>query len=63
MFHCKVFCNSLLKYLNLCFLQEYIIDKLKKIGGFTQFNILIMNEMEVMYNLLNDMKGNLTVSD
>ena len=42
--------------------QDYIVEKVKKIGGFTTFNNFIMKELEIMYKLLNEIKTTLTVS-
>ena len=42
--------------------QDYIIEKVKKIGGFTTFNNFIMKELEIMYKLLSEIKTTLTVS-
>lgn len=45
----------------LFFLQEYIIERVKKIGGFTTFNNFIMRELETMYKLLTEIKSTLLV--
>ena len=48
--------------LTFALFQDYIIEKVKKIGGFTTFNNFIMKELEIMYRLLNEIKTTLTVS-
>ena len=42
--------------------QDYIVEKVKKLGGFTTFNMFIMKELETMYKLLTEIKTTLTVS-
>jgi hypothetical protein len=42
--------------------QEYIVEKVKKIGGFTTFNNFIMKELDIMYKLTNEIKSSLNVS-
>jgi len=44
------------------YFQDYIIEKVKKLGGFTTFNCFIMKELETMYRLLTEMKSTLSVS-
>ena len=38
------------------------MEKVKKLGGFTTFNMYIMKELETMYRLLTEIKTTLTVS-
>lgn len=42
-------------------LQEYIVDRVKKIGGFTAFNTFIIRELDTMYKLLQTIKNTLQV--
>ena len=43
------------------FIQEYVNDRVKKIGGMTSFNLYIMKELEVLYKLLVEIKTTLQV--
>ena len=43
-------------------LQEYINERVKKIGGLTNFNLYIMREFELLYHLLTETKQTLQVS-
>jgi hypothetical protein len=42
--------------------QDYVAERIKKIGGMTSFNIYIMREFEMMYSIINEVKQTLTVS-
>jgi len=41
--------------------QEYINERVKKIGGATSFNLYLMKELEVLYTLLVEIKSTLQV--
>ena len=41
--------------------QEYVNERVKKIGGATSFNLYIMKELEVLYTLLVEIKSTLQV--
>ncbi|XP_076466964.1 uncharacterized protein LOC143298129 [Babylonia areolata] len=53
-------CYNMLQRVPKAYNKEYIIEKVKKIGGFTSFNNFIMKELEIMYRLLNEIKTSLT---
>jgi hypothetical protein len=43
--------------------QEYITERIKKVGGFTSFNMYLMKELDIMYSLIVDIKMSLQVND
>ncbi|XP_055889444.1 dynein axonemal heavy chain 8-like isoform X3 [Biomphalaria glabrata] len=49
-------CHTLLQKVPKAYNKEYILEKVKKVGGFTAFNNFIMKELETMYKLLNDIR-------
>lgn len=53
-------CYNMLQRVPKAYNKEYIIEKVKKIGGFTSFNNFIIKELEIMYGLLNEIKTSLT---
>ena len=52
---------SLFLFVAALFIQEYVNDRVKKIGGMTSFNLYIMKELEVLYKLLVEIKTTLQV--
>ena len=44
------------------FSQDFVSERVKKIGGYTSFNLYIMKELELMYRLLTEVKSTLQVS-
>ncbi len=44
------------------FVQDYIAERIKKIGGNTPFNLYIMKELEMMFKLVIEIKTTLQVS-
>ena len=42
-------------------LQDYITERLKKIGGNTSFNVFISKELDMMSKLINEIKTTLQV--
>lgn len=53
-------CHTALVKLPKGYTRDYVIERAKKIGGFTPFNLFIINEVELMYKLLTEMKTSLT---
>ncbi|XP_070190368.1 uncharacterized protein [Littorina saxatilis] len=53
-------CYNMLQRVPKAYNKDYIIEKVKKIGGFTSFNNFIMKELEIMYRLTNEIKTTLT---
>ena len=45
----------------VCGPQDYITERIKKIGGFTSFNMFLMKELDIMYKLIVDIKTSLQV--
>lgn len=41
--------------------QDYITERIKKIGGFTSFNMFLLKELDIMYKLIMDIKTSLQV--
>ncbi|CAL1527205.1 unnamed protein product [Lymnaea stagnalis] len=52
-------CHTMLQKVPKSYNKEYIIEKVKKVGGFTTFNNFIIKEMEIMYTLLNEIRASL----
>ncbi|XP_059166583.1 dynein axonemal heavy chain 8-like [Physella acuta] len=52
-------CHTMLQKVPKAYNKEYIIEKVKKVGGFTTFNNFIMKEIEIMYKLLNEIRSSL----
>ena len=55
-------CSSILSKLPRTYSRGYLVEKLKKIGGLTSFNILLLSEMEILYGVVNGIRHDLTVS-
>jgi hypothetical protein len=47
--------------ISLFFLQDYVNDRIKRIGGLTVFNLFIKKEFEIMWRLLTEIKLSLQV--
>ena len=41
--------------------QESVAEKVRKIGGMTSFNLFIIREIDLMQQLLNEIKNTLQV--
>ncbi|KAL4232681.1 hypothetical protein ACF0H5_007369 [Mactra antiquata] len=41
--------------------KDYIVEKVRKLGGFTTFNCYIMKELETMYKLLTEIRNTLSM--
>ena len=52
---------SLFLFVAVFVIQEYVNERVKKIGGMTSFNLYIMKELEVLYKLLVEIKTTLQV--
>ncbi|XP_067674368.1 uncharacterized protein [Haliotis asinina] len=52
-------CHTMHSKVPKAYNKEYIIERVKKIGGFTTFNNFIMRELETMYKLLTEIKATL----
>ena len=52
---------SLFRFVSAFGIQEYVNERVKKIGGMTSFNLYIMKELEVLYQLLVEIKTTLQV--
>ncbi|GFN75495.1 dynein beta chain, ciliary [Plakobranchus ocellatus] len=52
-------CYTMLLKVPKAYNKDYIVEKVKKVGGFTAFNNFIMKELEIMYRLLNEIKTSL----
>ena len=62
----NVHCSELVPAISDCLvaafgIQEYVNERVKKIGGMTSFNLYIMKELEVLYKLLVEIKTTLQV--
>ncbi|KAK3577475.1 hypothetical protein CHS0354_032326 [Potamilus streckersoni] len=54
-------CYTMLQRVPKAYPKDFIIEKVKKTGGFTTFNNYIMKELETMYKLLTEIKYSLTM--
>ncbi|XP_053397319.1 dynein axonemal heavy chain 5-like isoform X6 [Mercenaria mercenaria] len=54
-------CFTMLQKVPKAYNKDYIVEKVKKLGGFTTFNCYIMKELETMYRLLTEIKQTLTM--
>ncbi|KAL5010133.1 hypothetical protein ScPMuIL_012438 [Solemya velum] len=54
-------CHTSLSKVPRAYNKDYIIDRVKKIGGLTTFNNFIIRELETMYKLLTEIKSTLQV--
>ncbi|XP_052807484.1 dynein axonemal heavy chain 5-like isoform X7 [Mya arenaria] len=54
-------CYTMLQKVPKAYNKDYIVEKVKKLGGFTTFNCYIMKELETMYRLLTEIKQTLTM--
>ncbi|XP_060567478.1 dynein axonemal heavy chain 5-like [Ruditapes philippinarum] len=54
-------CFTMLQKVPKAYNKDYIVEKVKKLGGFTTFNCYIMKELETMYKLLTEIKQTLTM--
>ncbi|XP_035829673.1 dynein heavy chain 5, axonemal isoform X2 [Aplysia californica] len=52
-------CYTMLQKVPKAYNKDYIVEKVKKVGGFTSFNNFIMKELEIMYKLLNEIRTSL----
>ncbi|XP_025098007.1 LOW QUALITY PROTEIN: dynein gamma chain, flagellar outer arm-like [Pomacea canaliculata] len=52
-------CYNMLQRVPKSYNKEYIVERVKKIGGFTTFNNFIMKELETMYKLLSEIRSSL----
>ena len=55
-------CHNMLPRVPRNYSKEWITDRIKKVGGFTSFNMFIMKELDIMCRLIQDIKTTLTVS-
>ena len=42
-------------------IQDYINERVRRIGGYTCFNLFILRELEILYDVLAEIKNTLTV--